>query len=52
MSHQVRIDPEVFAKLQELASEYGMQFATPNKVLRRLLDITPPPPTEQEVPSS
>lgn len=48
MSRQIRVDAEVFAELQRRAVEYGMQFATPNNVLRRLLEVTPPPPPDQD----
>lgn len=50
MSKQIRIDADVLAALQRLAVEYGMQFATPNHVLRRLLEITPPAPDDAQQP--
>jgi hypothetical protein len=52
MSRTIRIDDEVFAELQRLAASYGMQFGTPNSVLRRVLTIpAKPAPADQEKPN-
>lgn len=37
----IRIDAEVLAELTRLAQDWGMQFKTPNEVLRRALGLPP-----------
>lgn len=49
MSRTIRIDDEVFAELQRLAVGYGMQFETPNNVLRLVLSIPAKPASAADV---
>ncbi len=39
MSKVIRIDDEVFRKLQEKAAELGIPFSSPNNVLRIILGL-------------
>ncbi len=41
MNKVIRIDEEVWEYLQSKATEYGMQFAIPNDVLRKVLGMPP-----------
>ena len=45
----IRIDAEVYRRLQEIAAERKMQFDSPNAVLRIVLDL-PPRSTQRHWP--
>lgn len=47
----VRLHADVYRELQRLAREWGMEFRSPNEVLRRALALPPPAPTVREAVS-
>lgn len=44
----IRVDSDVYAELQRLAKQWGMEFKSPNEVLRRALALSPPPSKDDD----